>query len=656
MASFNKLLESGFIGNMEIKNRVIMEPMVTNYAGMNGEVIERTVEYYKARAKGGCGMVVVESTETDTEVDLSRVLPGVIILNSQDHVRMMATLTEAIHSYNCKAAIQLSLGGGRQCKYIPRGKKPKSSSSEPCGLTPDIVPEALTVKEIQSLIEQHSRAAQYAKMAGFDCVTFHAGHGYLLAQFLSPYMNKRNDEYGGDFKRRTRILLELIEGVQGSVGKDFPLTVRFSIDEFVDGGRLVGESMEIAKILESAGVHAIDTSAGCYESAFMCIPTMYQPKATFLNLAKAIRSVVKIPLILPGRLGDPELAEEILKGGVVDFIGLGRPLIADPEWVNKVKYNKSSDIRRCLSCNCCFQEIVNDKFLHCAINPLAGREVEFKSGYGKTENRKRVLIVGSGPAGLEAAYACGLRGHDVTLCEKDADLGGGQIRMAAVSPGKGDINNIRNFYKNAFKGLENVKIKLNTCVDKDYIVKNIPDALMIAVGATSSIPNIPGIGKKLVKKGLDLLVGKVNVGNKVIVLGGGLIGCDITVWLHSLDKDVVQTSRQNSIANNFEWLHKMYLLEEYKNKQIKTMTNISYKEIRDNGLLLESFGKEIFLEADDIVLATGTMPENELYKEIIQLVTETYLIGDAKEPRGIMSATYDGFNVVVNVMDSVDRN
>jgi len=653
MISYNKILESGFIGNMELRNRVIMEPMVTNYAGMNGEVIERMVEYYRARAKGGCGMVVVESTETDTEVDESRVLPGCLILNSQDHVRGMATLTEAIHSFDCKAAIQLSLGGGRQCKYIPKGKKPKSSSSEPCGLTPDIVPEALTIKEIQLLVEQHSRAAHYSKMSGFDCIEFHAGHGYLLAQFLSPFMNKRNDDYGGNFKKRMRIMLEMIEGVQGSVGKDFPLIIRFSVDECVNGGRTVDESMEIAKILEAMGVHAIDVTSGCYESAFMCIPTMHQPKALFLKLAKAIRSVVNIPLILPGRLGDPEVAEKVLNEGIVDFIGLGRPLIADPEWVNKVKSGRSSEIRRCVSCNCCFDQIVNDKYLHCALNAQAGREVEFKSGYGKTEKKKKVLIVGSGPAGMEAAYACGIRGHDVTICEKETELGGGQLKMASISPGKSDINNISRYYNNILNSLDNVDIRLNTWVDKDYILNEKPDSLIIATGAIAYVPNIKGINKSIVKNGFDLLAGKVSVRNRIIVIGGGLIGCDITVWLDSIGKDVVQTTRQNSVGHDIEWLHMMYILEHYRTKHIKTVMNITYREIKDNGLLLDNGGREMFLEADDIVLATGTRSDNKLYDEIKDLVPDSYLIGDAKKPRTMLWGIYEAFNLSVNVLDSL---
>lgn len=649
--SFNKLFETGFIGSLEIRNKVIMAPMGTNYAGVNGEVTDRMIEYYKARAKGGCGMLIVEITETDTEVDHSRVLAGTATLNSPIHARGMAELVDVIHRYNCKAAIQLSLGGGRQCKYLPGGKKPKSSSPIPCGLFPSVIPEELTINEIRLLVEQYGRAAYYAKVAGFDCIEMHAHGGYLMAQFLSPYMNKRNDSYGGDFKGRTRILLEMVEAIQGNVGKNFPLLIRYSIDEFVEGGRTIEESQKLAKIVEGLGIHGIDISAGCYESAHQIIPTMHQPKATYAKLAKAIRSVVNIPVIVPGRLGDPELAEKILNDGIADFVCLGRPLVADPEWVNKVKSKKENEIRRCISCNCCLEQIFYDKYLHCTLNPMAGREFEFKSGYGKSDGKKKILIVGSGPGGMEAAYACGLRGHDVILCEKEVELGGGQLKMAAISPGKGDINNIKNYYNIVLQKMENVNIHLNIEANKDYIQKIKPDVLIIATGATMFIPSIPGINNKIIKNGFDLLAGKITVGNKVIVMGGGLIGCDITLWLDSLGKDVVQTSRKNQVGYGIELLHQMVLNEHYAEKQIKTMINVSYKEIKDNGLLLEINGKEVFMEVDDIVLATGTRSDNQLYKDIKDTIPETYIIGDAKEPRTMLWGIYEAFNVAVNLIN-----
>jgi len=439
---YEKLFEKARIGNLELKNRIAMAPMGTSLESVWGEITDDSIAWYVARARGGAGLIFTGGIFAATTVDPLR-NPLLCPRIDDDCFRTgLARLSEAVHEAGAKIAAQLVLGCGLQAAGGPwevgrqaREEVVAVSSSPSISPTTKRMARELAVAEIRKMVELFAQGVVRARDTGYDLVEINSHGGHLIPQFMSPYYNKRTDEYGGSFERRLRFLIELVEAGRQAAGPLFPITVKYSIDEYVDGGLHVEDSKKIALMLEKAGVSGITVSAGTHGGKVPTVAPAYFPEGYMIPLGEALKSVARVPVLLPGRLGNPDLAEKVLQEGKADIISLGRPLIADPDWPNKVFQGRASEIRRCIACNECIKGVFSKSpLLRCTVNAVAGRERRFEALVAAPTAR-RVIVVGAGPAGMEAARVAALRGHDVTLRDGGGHLGG-QIAMGSVPPHK----------------------------------------------------------------------------------------------------------------------------------------------------------------------------------------------------------------------------
>jgi 2,4-dienoyl-CoA reductase-like NADH-dependent reductase (Old Yellow Enzyme family)/thioredoxin reductase len=651
--SLEKLFEPGEIAGMKLKNRLVMAPMATTLAGTNGEVTQRMIEYYRARAKGGVGLIIIEVTLADTTIGNGlRVLIRCLDIEHSSYIAMFHELVEAIHDYGAKVAVQLSAGGGPSVNpETAPGAQPVSCSPLPSEFAPHIIPRELTISEIEYLIEAQGKAASRLKRAGADAIEMHAHGSYLIAQFMSPLTNHRTDKYGGDLDGRLRFAMESIQAIKSRVGNDFPLLFRYAVDEYVEGGRGLEESQIVAKRLEQAGVHALDISAGTLhfmQSSPWFIPPSRLPKSTWVHLSDAIKKVVNIPVIVAGRLGDPYLAAKVLEDEKADFIAMARPLLCDPDLPKKVATGHPEDIRRCISCNegCLAGGAGLSIYRRCVLNPLAGRELTYKDPPERAERKKKVLIIGAGPGGMEAARVAALRGHDVVLYEKSQQLGGGQLRLTMVAPHKEDMINIIRFYEAQFKKLDNVTLKLGIEATANHVKKEKADAVVIATGSEALIPEIAGVDKANVVTARAVLRDEAKVGSAVVIIGFGMVGCETADYLSEQGKKVtlIDIKNESEVAYDVEMTSRFCLLKSLAEKAVSIVGSRVVTEITDEEVITFDFqGNKKAYKADTVVISAGSKSVTGLVSQIAKLVNEHYIIGDAKEPRKIMDAIWEGF-------------
>jgi NADPH-dependent 2,4-dienoyl-CoA reductase/sulfur reductase-like enzyme len=503
----------------------------------------------------------------------------------------------------------------------------------------------LTVEEIRTIIELYGLAARRVMTAGFDAMYIHALN-YLTAQFMSPLYNTRTDQYGGDLNRRMRFVLELIESCRKQVGPAFPLVIRMSIDECFPGARTLDETLKVVKMLEDAGINAIDASAGIYESMHMIIPPCYLPKGVLTDFAAAVKGAVKIPVITQGRLYNPGISDKLIADGKADFVQLARGLLADPHWVNKLQEGREDDIRLCITCNRCIDRVLKGLSIRCATNPTVGRESEFPETPVKAEIPKKVVIVGAGPAGMEAARIAGLKGHQVTLMEKTGELAGGQYRLAANAPSKDEFMNLAKFYENQFAKMKNVKVKLNTEATVKSISALKPDVVVLATGATALVPDIEGINRPNVFTNHDQMIWADQVKGKVAVIGGGCAGAGTADRLSDQGRDVCIVEMLEECAIDEELITRLTLLHKFGEKKVNIMARHKVKKITDAGVVAEDPDKkEVVIPADYVIVAFGAVPYNPLEEEIRKKFNNCFVIGDAVKPRKIMDAVSEGFFV-----------
>ncbi len=645
------LFKPGDIGTLKLKNRVVFSPCETLYATVDGQVTQRIIDYYVRRAEGGAGMLMTHTVQGCTKIDTNDPFAHSLRIDDNAYVPMLSELTEAVHRAGSKIAVLVSPGSGAQSMGFPydRGLEGITEplnvgASERQSNVAQRKVRRLSVDEIKDLVKIYGLGAARAKNAGFDAIAIHALGGYLVAQFLSPLFNDRDDEYGKDFDGRMRLLLELVEACQQNAGPDFPIIVRISIDEFVEGGRGVEESVKMVKRLEEAGVSAIDAHAGIYDSMHFIIPPVFLPKGVLVDLAAAVKAEAKIPVIAQGRLYDPELGESVLEEGKADFIGMARGLLADPDWVIKVQEGRVEELRRCTSCNQCIGRIFIGLPVRCAINPTVGRESQFGATLPKAEKTKKVCIVGAGPAGMEAARVAAERGHKVKLFEKTGELGGGQLHLATMAPFKEEFKNIVRYYESQFKKLKNLEVALNCEVDAAALEKEKPDAVILATGGEALVPDIKGIDSKNVVTNHDLLEGGAAVSGKVVVAGGGCAGVGSADLLSEKGVDVTVVEMVEQCALDEELITRLTLLHRLGEKQnVTLLNNHIVKEITDKGVRVETPEKEeILLDADHVVVAFGAVPYNPL-GEIADKFKDCQIIGDTVKPGKILHAVEDGF-------------
>lgn len=653
------LLAPGKIGNMELKNHMFMGPTETLYASCNGEVTRPLIDYYVRRAKGGVGLIVLHSAQGNSKIDPIDPYAGSLRMDDNAYIPMLSVLTEEVHRAGAKIAALVSPGGGAQALGFPYDKGSQGvqevsnvGPSERRSMVAQRPVRKLTVEEIHKAVEAYGLCAGRAKASGFDAFYIHAVGGYLISEFLTPYFNNRDDEYGGSLENRMRFLLELIASCQKHAGKQFPIIVRMSIDEYMgDAGRGIEESKEIAKRLEATGVAAIDCSAGIFESMHMLIPPLYLPEGVLVPLAKEIKSVVTIPVITQGRLYDPAVAEGVLADGKADFVLLSRAFVCDPDWVKKIQQDDAAAIRKCLTCNHCIGgRVFNNLPIRCAFNPEAGRESQSGSTLPKADLIKNIAVIGAGPAGLEAAYMLGLRGHHVTVYEAADKLCGGQLDIAMKPPCKHVLKHIPDYFAEQLSRMENVTIHYSYPITESNMAEVHADVVLMATGAKPLIPNIAGIDHSNIYTAEQVLKGEVSLTGNIAIAGGGQVGCETAHYLLEKGCQVSIIEMLPGIALKEELITMLTITNILSTSGAQILTNtkiLEFKPDRVETVNIES-NETASISCDSIVLAFGTTPENALYEALSQKFN-VIKIGDCAKVGNIVTAIEDGYFTALEI-------
>ncbi|MFE4713243.1 FAD-dependent oxidoreductase [Paenibacillus sp. NPDC056722] len=632
---YENLFQPIKIGQVELKNRLIVPPMVVNYCTPDGMVTERFIRYHEARAKGGWGLITVEQSVVCVE---GKGHPGQPGLWSDDHIEGLSRLTERVHAAGAKISIQINHAGRAASSYIT-GSQPVGPSPIK-GISSLETPRELSVAEIQEIVRQYGEAARRAKAAGFDMITEHAHAGYLIASFLSSTSNKRTDEYGGTLANRARLALEILKDMRAQVGSEFPILYRFSAEEYVEGGLTIRDTAALARLMEDAGVDMMDVSVANDAPPYTVQPAAL-PHGFAAELSREIKKVVSVPVAVAGRINDPLVAESILASGDADLISMGRASIADPEFPNKVREGRLDDINYCVAClQGCVKSAASYSPVSCLVNPVTGREEEFT--VEPAAQRKKILIAGGGVAGMEAAIVAAQRGHDVHLYEQSDRLGG-QWLLAAVPPTKTELNYFTIWQKNQLKKLD-VKISYNALVDRNLVLQEQPDTVIIATGAKPIVPRIKGADNPNVVLAFDVLAGKEDVGNRVAVIGGGLVGTETADHLALHGKQVVLMDMQDAIAKDGFVFNNHYLLESIDKHHVEVITSAKVLEITPDAVIYEKGGEPLRVEQlDTIILALGAVPVDTLSQEFKDMGIDVMVVGDSAVVKQAIDAIKDGF-------------
>ncbi|MFH1757551.1 MAG: FAD-dependent oxidoreductase [Pseudomonadota bacterium] len=631
------------IKSMEVKNRLVMAPMGTNLAGQRGEPTPSLISYYAARARGGVGLIITD----DTTVTSSAIYhPNGLRLHEDGLVQSWKNLTQAVHAHGAKIAPQL-IHPSFNAPAAFSGVQPVAASPIPSRRFREI-PRELTGDEIEKIIEQFGEAARRAQEAGCDAVQIHCAHvHHLLGSFLSPLYNKRTDAYGGSLEGRLRLPLEVIRRIRSKVGPGFPILIRISGDELQPGGRTLEESQYIAPILVQAGVDAIQISAGTGNNFWVVVPPTGTPEAPYASLAEGVKREVDVPVIAVGRIHHPWMAENLLQSGKADMVAMGRALVADPELPNKAARGDGDEIAPCVGDSMCLVFVQMEQKISCLINPAAGREEEASLSPATTP--KKVLIIGGGPAGMEAARVAALRGHRVTLMERTSKLGG-QLLLASFPPMKQEYTCIIQYLALQVKKA-GVQVELNREVDPEVVSSFQPQVIIMATGAVPLVPDIPGIDKKHVVTAWDVLAGRTLVGPKVIVVGGGKVGCETADFIaHPVDDLTLKGNRVTivemleNIALDEKSMARSLLIQRLKGKGVEIIVSAKVIEILPDGVKYFQAGREETLRGmDHIVLAMGAKSEKILSEKVTGI--PVFIIGDAKHPRTAVEAIAEGWEI-----------
>ncbi|WAW15203.1 FAD-dependent oxidoreductase [Peptostreptococcus equinus] len=662
---YSELFSPISIGNVKIKNRFAMAPMgPLGLADTDGGFNQRGIDYYVERAKGGTGLIITGVSFVDEEVEHhgSPTCPS-STMNPLHFIRTSKEMTERIHAYGAKVFYQMSAGFGRVS--IP------NVIGEHDPVAPSVIPHrfidrncrAITKEEVKMMVRKFGEGAVNCKKAGFDGVQIHAVHeGYLLDQFAIAFFNHREDEYGGSLENRLRFAKEIVEEIKRRCGEDFVVTLRYSPKSFIkdwrkgglpgevfeEKGRDIEEGKEAAKLLVEYGYDALDVDVGSYDAWYWSHPPMYQEKGLYRPYAKIMKEVVNVPIICAGRMDNPKMALEAIQDGTCDMISLGRPLLADPDYANKIRTGRVDQIRPCISCQeGCMGRIQEYSLINCAVNPLAGREAV--THYKPICKPKKVMIVGGGLAGCEVARVLAIRGHKPTIFEKTDKLGGVLHAGGAPSFKEDDIL-LANWYSRQIELLD-IPVLFNTVVDKDMI-KNSEDfdVLILATGSKAKVFSL-GCDEKTFEA-MDVLLGKKDVGNSTAIIGGGLVGCELALHLRELGKEVtiVEALEDIILVNgptchaNHDMLHALIPF-----KGINTIFNAKAKSYDGKTLNIDTKEGSKSIDVDSVILATGYISDQDLYKQVEEDIPEIYLLGDSKNVSNIMYAIWDAFEVGNNI-------
>ncbi len=624
-----KLFEPTRIGTMELKNRLVGAAMNSRLAEPGGYVSQRIVNHYVRRAQGGVGLIVV----ADGGVSLIHVNGHTQLRIADDSfIPGLAKLARGMKENGAKTAIQLQHAGWRTGRWVGL-----SQAVGPTALTSRELVEAtraLTVDEIKVVVRQFAQAARRAREAGFDSVEIHGGHGYLVSLFLSPYTNWRQDEYGGDMQRRARLSLEIVTAIRQEVGRDYPIIFRISADEFVEGGLTLRETGVISQWLEEAGVDCISVSGGTEGRTPWSVPCMLVPRGHMVPLAAAIKEVVSVPVMAVGRINTAAMAEGILEQGKADLIALGRPLLADPDWPRKAMEDKEGEIRKCIYCNSCHRDPPPEGYpIMCIINPEIGRESETEM---MAPQAKKVLIIGGGPGGIEAARVARLRGHQVTLWEEATQLGG---RWSWL---------IKGYITEAVKVLKmlEVKLELGKSVTPEAVAAMQPDVVLATPRAGSPQLSITVAEGENVVWADKVLDGERQLSGKVVVIDSNNIGCEVASFLSRQGVAVTVIGDDRKVGYGLNPMVAVILAEQLGEQGVQFRTGLSVRGIQEKRVLCQdSQGHGVVLEADVFVLTQSAQPSMELATELEKLGLEVYSLPYCDQPGYAMRAIRIGASI-----------
>ena len=585
--------------------------------------------------------------------------------NPVKFVETSAEMNERVHAYGTKIFLQLTMGFGRSGAPALMAAPPVSASAVPNYWDPTVTCRALTTAEVETIVRKFAEAAQIAKVAGYDGVEIHAVHeGYLLDQFTLAIFNRRTDKYGGDLRGRLTLPIEIVQVIKKTVGQDFPVGLRYSVksaikdwrqgglpgEDYVDKGRDLKEGLEAAQILEAAGYDELNTDVGTYDAWYWSHPPIYQKHGLYLPYTEELKKVVHIPVIVAGKLDIPDMAEKALEDNQADMIGIGRGLLADAYWPKKAMAGKDDDIRPCICCHTgCLGRAFEGKILSCAVNPAAGKERlnEIKPAL----QPKKVLVVGGGIAGMEVARVATMRGHKVVLYEKTGELGG-HVIAGSKPEFKYDDRRLLEWYVGQMKKL-GVKIHMNTEVTGKIIAAERPDALVIATGSKDIVLKVPGIDKSMVSTATDVLNGTKKTGKNVVVVGGGLVGCETALWLAQAGKDVTIVEMLDDIVKSgspVPHMNRIMLIDLLKQAKVKTVTGNSLLEVRDGSVtVINRNFRQSEITCDSVVTAVGYKPDTKLFRELNGKVEDLYVVGDANAATNIMHAIWTANEIGLNI-------
>ncbi len=639
------------IGSVTIKNRMFMAPMDTGFGNTEwGGFTREGIEYFVRRAEGGFGLLFSGGTNGDCVVDGC----DGILNHPEEFIAQGKELNSRIAEYGSRMFIQLSMNVGRNGGL-------KTPSPLPTLGDPNVITKALTIEEIRTKVSEMGKAAKLCKDAGFAGVDIHAMHwGHLLDSFALAFMNHREDEYGGSLENRIRVAKEIVEAIRYECGPDFPVTMRLALKSYMKGfnqasfdgseevGRTPEEAIEIGKLLESYGYDGLSVDAGTLDAFYYAMPPSYIPQGFMLDMASKLKKAVNIPVLCGGRMADPEMNEKAIAEGKIDAAVIGRQAIADPDYGNKVMAEKPEEIRTCIGCNqgCIWGYFCTGR-VGCAVNPEVG--YEGVKAIKEADSKKNVAIVGGGAAGMEAARVLKLRGHNVTLYEKSGILGGNLI-PAGAHDFKKEIGALTEYYRNQMKSL-NVDIRMNTEVNADILKASHADAVILATGSVPVMPrSIEGIEKAV--SGVDALLGKKPVGKNVVIVGGGLVGCEIAYGYAKEGRHVTIVEALDQILNlnNVPGMNKAMLLDAFEFYGTQIYTGTKLKSVSDDGAVVElSDGTEKKLDADTVILSIGYRPLPSMKESLSGSGIPVYEIGDGHKVGNVMSCIAEAYDTAMNL-------
>lgn len=637
-----KIFEPIQIGSMKVKNRLVVSAMVTKYCAADGNATEQYIAYHETKAKGGWGLIITEDYRISELAGASTPLPG---LYNNEQISSHRELTGRVHAAGAKIIAQIYHAGWSSPKAIT-GKTPVSACPvKGNGMTE--IPKALTKEKIQEIIGQFVSCAVRAKSAGFDGVEVHGAHGYLINQFFSPLLNSRSDEYGGNFAGRSRLAIDVVMAIREAVGADFPILYRMTTQEYADGGIGLEESKALAILLEEAGVNAFNCSQGGIGSPNITIPPSMIKPGAFVDNAAAIKSVVSVPVIAVGRIHTAEVAEAIVRSGKADLVVMGRASLADPELPLKVRTGRVDEIRHCIGCvQGCIGESKRGRQVSCMVNPMVGRESVDKIEPAVLS--KRIFIAGGGVAGCEAAIYAAKRGHNVTLFEKEAQLGG-QWKLAAVPIGKAEFASFTLWQQREMER-SGVIVRLSTELTKEIVDAEQPTTVVVATGSITAVPPIKGLQHACVTTAHDVLAGKVAAGKKVVVIGGGLVGAETAEFLSFHGSQVIVLEAMDQIMRDGEASPRYFVLQNFKKYEVRVYTSAFVQEIQEAAVVYRQEDKLHTIDGvDTVIVATGVKPYNPLLEELKHCDLEKIAIGDALDVKNGLANIREGYRMGLSI-------